>query len=382
MIYLDNCATTKPREEVINSIQKFSKDYFANPSSLHNLGMKVEEMVDESRKIVSKFLGASSSEIYFTSGGTESDNIFINGAIDRNKHFGNKIITTKLEHSAVLNVFKEYEKKGFEVCYLNSNEWGEVDLDELQKEVDGNTILVSIMHVNNELGTINDIKKCAEIIKNKNKNTIFHSDGVQAFGKIPVNVKELGVDGYSISGHKIHALKGIGVLYIKKDLKLKPLVFGGDQENGLRSGTENTLGIFSLKTAVEILNKNFSFELEHKRKLRDRIVSLIDDKIENYEINTPLDNSANSILNVSFPETRGEVILHFLERDEIYISTASACSSNHKVKTVLEKIGKDKNISEGSIKICVSYENTLEEMNYFVDKLKYAVEEIRDLTMR
>ena len=257
-----------------------------------------------------------------------------------------------------------------------------MDLEQLRSEMNGNVSLVSIMHVNNELGTINDIRSASEIIKSANKNTFFHVDGVQAFGKIPVDLKNLGVDGYSISGHKIHAPKGIGALYIRKGIQISPIFFGGNQEKGIRSGTENTTGIFAFGKAVEILKKNFIEEDELKDKLRNQMVNLLEKNFTDYVINTPLDNSPNSILNVSFFHTRGEVILHYLEQDEIYISTTSACSSNSKTKSNLEKLGKSTEICDGSIRICLGYENTMEDIEIFMEKLHFAVEDIRKITMR
>lgn len=382
MIYLDNCATTKPRREVVDLMIKSLEEDFSNPSSLHSFGHRIEKKVEESRSIIAEFLNIMPEELYFTSGGTESNNIFINGAVKRNKQIGNKIITTHLEHSAVGEVFKNLESDGYEVVYLSSDDNGKVDLEQLRSEMNGNVSLVSIMHVNNELGTINDIRSASEIIKSANKNTFFHVDGVQAFGKIPVDLKNLGVDGYSISGHKIHAPKGIGALYIRKGIQISPIFFGGNQEKGIRSGTENTTGIFAFGKAVEILKKNFIEEDELKDKLRNQMVNLLEKNFTDYVINTPLDNSPNSILNVSFFHTRGEVILHYLEQDEIYISTTSACSSNSKTKSNLEKLGKSTEICDGSIRICLGYENTMEDIEIFMEKLHFAVEDIRKITMR
>lgn len=381
MIYLDNCATTKPRKEVVDSIIKCLEEDFSNPSSLHSFGHKVEKQVEESRKIISDFLKVKEKEIYFTSGGTESNNIFIRGAIEKNKNIGNKIITTKLEHPAVGEVFKSLENEGFQVIYLSSDETGKVDLEELKDEMDKSVALVSIMHVNNELGTINDIKSVGEIIKSINKNTLFYVDGVQAFGKIPVDLRALGVDGYSISAHKVHGPKGIGALYIKDGISFSPLFYGGNQERKMRSGTENTPGIIGFGKAVEILSKNFDKEEKNKKDLRDLIVEILEKDFREFVINTPLENSPNSILNVSFLYTKGEVILHYLEQDEIYISTTSACSSNRKGDSNLEKLGKSMEVCDGAIRICLSYEITKDNIIEFMDKLNFAVEDIRKITM-
>lgn len=381
MIYLDNCATTKPRAEVVDEMNLALTEYFANPSSLHSAGMKVEDKIENSRKIIADFIGAKQKEIYFTSGGTESNNIFINGAIKKNKRIGKRIITTLQEHPAVGEVFANYEKEGYEVIYLGSDSYGRVNLNELEAAVDEKTALVSIMHVNNELGTINNILEASKIIKSKNPKTLFYVDGVQALGKLKINLRELEVDGYSISGHKVHGPKGIGALYVKENLNIEPSIFGGGQEKGLRSGTENTPGIFGFAKAIEVASENFEEEYNKKHKLRNLLIRELE-CISDYIINTPLLDSVDSILNVSFLKTRGEVLLHYLEGEDIFISTTSACSSNHKVKSNLEKLNKPLDVCEGSIRICTSYEITEEDIKVFVQKLKHAVEDIRKITMR
>ena len=381
MIYLDNCATTKPRAEVVDEMNLALTEYFANPSSLHSAGMKVEDKIENSRKIIADFIGAKQKEIYFTSGGTESNNIFINGAIKKNKRIGNRIITTLQEHPAVGEVFANYEMEGYEVIYLGSDSYGRVNLNELEAAVDEKTALVSIMHVNNELGTINNILEASKIIKSKNPKTLFHVDGVQALGKLKINLRELEVDGYSISGHKVHGPKGIGALYVKENLNIEPSIFGGGQEKGFRSGTENTPGIFGFAKAIEVASENFEEEYNKKHKLRNLLIRELE-CISDYIVNTPLLDSVDSILNVSFLKTRGEVLLHYLEGEDIFISTTSACSSNHKVKSNLEKLNKPLDVCEGSIRICTSYEITEEDIKVFVQKLKHAVEDIRKITMR
>lgn len=380
MIYLDNCATTKVRPEVRDLFIKSLDQDFGNPSSLHSFGMKAEERLEEARKTISDFINVRPDEIFFTSGGTESNNTFINSAIEKNKKYGKKLITTELEHDAVLEVFKKYEKLGYDVHYLSCDEYGRANLDQLEDLMDESVILVSMIHVNNELGSINDIKKAVEIVREKNKKTLFHADGVQAFGKIPVDLKDLGVDGYSISSHKVHGPKGTGALFVKKGLNLDPFILGGGQESGFRSGTENTNSIFAFGKAVEILKENFERETAHKKALKDQVLAYVKN-MEDVVINTP-ENSPPAILNFSFLDTRGEVILHYLEQDEIYISTTSACHSNRKSKTNLEKIGKDPRVSDGSIRICFSYENTKEDIDIFLDKLNFAVEDIRKITKR
>lgn len=382
MIYLDNCATTKPRREVIEEMTKAMEDEFANPSSLHSFGHSIEKKLEKSRDTIANFLNVRADEIFFTSGGTESNNIFIKGVVTKSNHIGRKILTTILEHPAVTQTMKNLESHGYEIVYLRCLENGQVDLNHLEEEMDDNVCLVSIIHVNNEIGTINDIKVAGQIIKRINKNTIFHVDGVQALGKITIDLKDLGVDGYSVSAHKIHGPKGVGALYIRKGLNLEPLIHGGNQEKGLRSGTENTLGIFGFSKAIEILEENYKYEEELKAYNRRLIVELLEKNFTDYVINTPLHISPSSILNVSFFYTKGEVIVHYLEQDDIYVSTSSACSGKRRSQSNLEKLNKSKEICEGSIRICLSYENTKRDIFKFMDRLYYAVEDIRKINVR
>lgn len=384
MIYLDNCATTKVRQEVLEKIYESFNDDFGNPSSLHRLGLKSEKKLKESREIIADYLKVDSKEIFFTSGGTESNNIAIQSIINSNLRKGNHIITTKIEHPSVLNVMKSYEEKGLRVTYIDVDQWGILDMEQLENSISEDTILVSIIHVNNEIGTIQDIKRIKEIIKEKKSRALLHLDGVQSFGKIDFNLKTLGVDSFSFSGHKVHGPKGIGGLYIRKGMNLNPIVFGGNQEQGLRSGTENVQGIIGLGAAVRIIATSHKKDLEYVSDLREYMVSRLNEEIDHIKINTPLDsNSSPYILNVSFLHTRGEVLLHYLEEKEIYVSTGSACSSKGTDKShVLQAIGLlDKEI-EGAIRMCFSYETTKEDIDYVVKSTKDAVEDIRKIMMR
>ena len=384
MIYLDNCATTKVRQEVLEKIYESFNDDFGNPSSLHRLGLKSEKKLKESREIIADYLKVDSKEIFFTSGGTESNNIAIQSIINPNLRKGNHIITTKIEHPSVLNVMKSYEEKGLRVTYIDVDQWGILDMEQLENSISEDTILVSIIHVNNEIGTIQDIKRIKEIIKEKKSRALLHLDGVQSFGKIDFNLKTLGVDSFSFSGHKVHGPKGIGGLYIRKGMNLNPIVFGGNQEQGLRSGTENVQGIIGLGAAVRIIATSHKKDLEYVSDLRKYMVSRLNEEIDHIKINTPLDsNSSPYILNVSFLHTRGEVLLHYLEEKEIYVSTGSACSSKGTDKShVLQAIGLlDKEI-EGAIRMCFSYETTKEDIDYVVKSTKDAVEDIRKIMMR
>ena len=384
MIYLDNCSTTKPRDEVIKEMSRSMMDYFGNPSSLHRLGMKSEKKIKEAREYITKYLDVNNDEIYFTSGGTESNNIAIQSVVNKMKNRGSHIITTKIEHHSVLNIMKNYEKQGFEITYLDVDELGNISLEELENSIKDNTILISIIHVNNEIGTIEPIDKIKEIINKKNPNILFHVDGVQGFGKVKFSLKGSGIDMYSFSGHKIYGPKGVGGLFIDKKHSLNPIIFGGNQEKGLRSGTENVPGIIGFGEAVRIMSENFIDESLLAYKLKTHLASRIENEIEDIKINTSLDDKSSPyILNVSFRNIRGEVLLHYLEDKDIYVSTSSACSSQGTEKShVLKGIGLNNNEIEGSIRFCFSYENTIEDLDIAMESLKHSIEEIRQITMR
>ncbi|MDO5041736.1 MAG: cysteine desulfurase family protein [Peptoniphilus sp.] len=382
MIYLDNCATTKPRKEVVDKIIKSFEQDFANPSSLHSFGQDVEHKIEEARKNAANLIGANPEEIYFTSGGTESNNIALNGFIEKNKRFGNEIITTSVEHSSVIEKLKSYKNENYKIIEIGVDNKANIDLDELYSKITDKTILVSIIHINNEIGTLAPIKEIVKKIKSINKNIFVHVDGVQSYGKIKVDVKSLNCDSYSASGHKIHGPKGIGILYLKKGVGIEQLTYGGGQEKNLRSGTENVPGIVGIGEAARIMSENFSEEQKKIKNLKRYLTDKIELNFEDFIINTP-QQSSPYILSVSFKDIRGEVLLHYLEQDEIYISTASACTSNgtHKSK-VLESMHLDKSYEDGTIRLCLSYEISEEDIDEFIDKLKIYVDEIRDIMKR
>ncbi len=384
MIYLDNCSTTRPREEVVKIISQSMVEDFANPSSLHRLGMRAEKKVKVSREYISKYLNVDSSEIYFTSGGTESNNIAIQSMVNKLKKRGKHIITTKIEHPSVLNIMKNYENQGYNVTYLNVDEDGIISLEELRKNISQETILVAVMHVNNEIGSIQPIYEIKKLINETNPNTLLHVDGVQGFGKVDLSLKGIGIDSYSFSGHKIYGPKGIGGLYIDKKHTLSPIVFGGNQEKGLRSGTENLTGIVGFGEAVRIMTDNFLTESKYAFDLKKYFSDIVKEEIEDIRFNTPLnEKSSPYILNISFKYVRGEVLLHYLEDKDIYVSTSSACSSKGTEKShVLKAISlKDADI-EGAIRFCFSYENTMEDIDYTIQILKESISEIRQITKR
>lgn len=382
LIYLDNCATTKPRKEVIDEILLVMQSNFGNPSSLHRLGIYAENEIKEARNSLAKFLKVSQNEIIFTSGGTESNNLALQGALKTRR--GKHIITTKIEHPAVLNTIKAYESKGYSISYLDNDDEGRICLDSLKKCLRKDTALLSIIHVNNEIGTIQDLEAINSIIQELGISLHFHVDGVQSFGKIPFSLKSCNIDSYSFSGHKIHGPKGVGGLYLNKDTRIEPLQYGGNQENGLRSGTENVAGIIGLKKAVEIMSVKGEDENSKIRDLRDHMLRLISKEIDDVRVNSPLDKSGSPyILSLSFKDTKGEVLLHYLEDSEIYVSTASACSSKgHNKSHVLQAINLNEEYIDSTIRICFSYENTLEQIEFAVDILKESVEDIRTIIKR
>lgn len=383
-VYLDNSSTTRPRDEVIDEMLHMLKFEYGNPSSLHRMGLEVEKRIERSRKIIADFLKCDKEEIFFTSGGTESNNISVQGLVNKNIKRGNHIITTKFEHSSVLNIAKHYENKGLKATYLDLDKHGMINLKQLKDSISENTILVSIMMVNNEMGTISPISDISKIVKGKNKNTKIHVDGIQAFSKLDIDVRKLNIDTFSFSSHKVHGPKGIGGLYVKKNVILEPMLFGGNQENGIRSGTENVPGIVGFGKAVEILKEKYKKESEDIRKIKEYFVKELINNIDGIKINSILDDRcAPHILNVSFVGVRGEVLLHYLEDNGIYVSTASACSSHGKGKShVLKAIGLKDDEIEGAIRFSFSHYNTLEEIDYVIEKLKQSVNDIRRITMR
>ncbi len=329
MIYFDNASTTEICEPVLNKLNDFLKNSFANPSSLHSLGFEVEKQITSARKQIASAIKASPEEIYFTSGGTEANNTAILGIADAYKRRGNKVITTNIEHPSVSDSFKELKKRGFETVILEVDEKGYIDIDKLKKEVDDNTILVSIMYVNNEVGTIQDIEQIYKTIKSQNKDCIFHTDCVQAFGKHHINCKF--ADALSVSSHKINSVKGVGALYLKKGVRCSNLHLGGGQEQGFRPGTENTSGIAAFGLAAEIACKDIDENIKKVKEVKSQLMK-ITDKLDNVYVNGDSKKASPYILSLSFKDVKGEVLLHALENDGIYVATGSACSSRAKEK--------------------------------------------------
>lgn len=385
IVYLDNSATTRAYDKVALEMSEMLTSTYGNPSALHPMGIAAEKKVRESRKQVAKMMSANEKEIIFTSCGTESDNMAIYGIAKSRKHQGKKIITTKVEHPAVLEVCKDLQNRGFEVAYIDVDDKCNIDMQQLNSELDENTILVSVMTVNNETGTIMPIREISELCQEKakvmgrewGKDLVLHTDAVQALGKIPLT--NLGAHMISVSAHKIHGPKGVGALYLKEGVKLPPYIIGGGQEMGRRSGTENSAGIVGFGTACKLADENFDGRVTSMKKVRSYLLEGIKENIGDIIVNSPEDGCP-SVLNVSFLGTRGEVLLHTLEQDGIMVSTGSACSSGKKgFSHVLTSMGLSDKEIEGAIRFSFSEFNTIEEMDYVLDKLQTAVTRFRRL---
>lgn len=380
-VYLDNSATTKPYDQVVDEMTKVLREDFGNPSSLHTLGIAAEKYVRGARKTFAQSIGATEEEVFFTSCGTESDNTALMGVAQARRRSGNKIITTAVEHPAILEPAKRLESMGFEVEYIGVDKQCHLDMEQLKSAINDETILISVMAVNNETGTIMPIEEIVKIRDAVNKDILIHTDAVQGYGKIPTDLKRefKGVDLMSVSGHKIHGPKGIGGLYVRKGLNVTPFIIGGGQEKHFRSGTENTAGIAGFGKAIEISSGEFDHRIKAMNDAKAFLAKGLEAEIKDIIFNTPED-SAPSVLNVSFMGTRGEVLLHTLEQDGIFISTGSACSSNKKGQShVLAAMGLKHKEIEGAIRFSFSEFNTIEEMEYVLEKVKKAVTRFRKL---
>ncbi|MDO4481652.1 MAG: cysteine desulfurase family protein [Bacillota bacterium] len=382
-VYLDNSATTKPYDEVVKEMSEVMSSCFGNPSSLHRMGFQAEKTVKASRLKIAEALGADPGEVYFTGSGTEGDNIAVLGGARALKRKGKKIITSAVEHPAVLETFKALEGEGFKAVYLETDGYGYVNMDQLKSELDDDTVLVSLMHVNNELGTIQPVEDAGRLVKALDK-TLFHVDGVQSFGKLRMKSAVSAADLLSVSAHKIHGPKGMGALYIKKGVNIKSPVTGGGQEKNIRSGTENVPGISGFGKAAELAYKDFDRTIENMRNVRKYLLEGIKSEIKDIRINSYEDERcAASVLNVSFLGVRGEVLLHMLEQKDIFVSTGSACSSNKKGQShVLKAAGLTDEEIEGAVRFSFSRFNTVEEMDYVIANLKKSVDDIRKVIRR
>ncbi|AZR74488.1 cysteine desulfurase [Anoxybacter fermentans] len=390
VVYLDNSATTRVAPEVIDAMVKMMEKDYGNPSSLHRMGITVEKKINKAREQIAKILGVKPKEIIFTSGGTEANNLAIRGVVYQYNKRGRHLITTRIEHPSVLNTFQRLEEEGFEVTYLPVDREGFISIEELKSAITPETILVSIMHVNNEIGTIQPIQKMGEVIKEINPRTIFHVDAVQSFGKLSLNPIQMKVDLLTISGHKIHGPKGIGALYCNEKINLKPLVEGGGQEWNIRSGTENVPGIIGLGLASQLIVKEREANVERLKDLKGWFLKELKKLIPDVKINGPESvedikegKSAPYIINLSFPGLKGEVLLHALEDFNIYVSTGSACHSRKSAPShVLQAIGLNQRELESAIRISLSFHTQKEELEYLLEHLPDLVVELRNLMQR
>ncbi len=378
-IYLDNAATTKTSDKVMERIIEMCTVNYGNPSSMHNKGLQAENYMRWSAQIIANAFLCDEEEIYFTSGGTESNNIAIMGVAKANRNKGKHLVTTNIEHASVRNAFKSLEEEGFDVTYLNVDKEGYVRLEELEKSIRKDTILVSIMYINNEIGTKEPIDKIGHIIKKSNPKTYFHVDAVQAFGKYVINVDKSNIDLMSISGHKVHTPKGIGALYVKKGVKIDSIVFGGGQQRGLRPGTENNAFIVALGETTREIYKNLRHNYEKILEFKTRLVEQIYANIDDVDVNGPsLDEAAPHILSIRFKNIRGEALLHALSDAGIYISTGSACSAKKSdLSRTLLSIGLDEKALKETIRISFSANNDVNDIPYIVGVMKEAVAKIR-----
>lgn len=375
-VYLDNSATTKPYEEVTAEVCRIMNEYYGNPSSLHRMGKSAEDMLIAAREMVAQTLGCRAKEINFTSGGTESDNLAIIGYAMANKRNGMKLITQKTEHMAVLEAFKFLESQGFEVYYADVDGYGVVDAEDIKAHLTDDTILVSVMHVNNENGAIMPIESISAALKNT--RCALHVDAVQSYGKLPVNVKRSGIDMLSISSHKIHGPNGVGALYIRDGVRVNPLLLGGKQESGMRSGTENLAGICGFAKATEIKFSDMQKKSEYICGLKQRLSDGLTDGIENVVINSA-GNSLDYILNVSFAGVKSEVLLHVLESEGIYVSTGSACNSKKKLNYVLKAMGLSDTMADSAVRFSFCEFNTAEQIDFVTDVLKKEIPKLRKI---
>lgn len=377
MIYLDNCATTKPYKEVIESFQKTATSYFANPSSIHELGGTVAELQDKAREQIATLLDVKKQEIVFTSGGTEGNNLAIKGVAFQFQQRGKHIITTEVEHPAVYETCKSLEQFGFKVTFLPVDDSGRISLRDLEKALTDETILVSVMHVNNEIGAIQPIVEIGEIVKQYPK-TFFHVDAVQGLGKVPLNIKQSNIDLCTFSGHKIHGLKGTGVLYVREGTELFPLFHGGEQERGIRSGTENVAGNVAFAKALRLITETAQAKKGHLQALQQFLHEQLA-TMEGIVINSSLDGAPH-IFHVSVPGLKPEVVIHALYDRGIVISTQSACASRRfEPSRVLLACGKSEAVASSGLRISLSYDTTKEELTEFVTQFQTVVQQLKTM---
>jgi cysteine desulfurase len=378
-VYMDNAATTPVKKEVLDAMLPYFTEKYGNPSSIYRLGRESRAAIDESRERVAKIIGADAKEIYFTSGGTEADNWAIKGVALANKDKGDHIITSKIEHHAVLHACEYLEKLGFKVTYLDVDEYGVVDLEQLKNSIQDSTILITIMFANNEIGTIQPIKEIGKIAKEK--GVYFHTDAVQAMGNVKINVDELGIDLLSMSAHKFYGPKGVGALYVRKGVKIHPYIHGGAQERNRRAGTENIAGIVGLSKALEIAYENIDEHNKKLTRLRDKLIKEVTEKIGHVRLNGHPVNRLPGNVNFAFEFIEGESLLLSLDMVGIAASSGSACTSGSLDPShVLLAIGLPHEIAHGSLRLTLGDFNTEEEVDYVVENLVKIVDRLRQMS--
>lgn len=374
MIFLDNASTTRPYDEVLVEFERINKTEYFNPSALYRGAVESYKIIKNAREVIAKSLNANESNIFFTASGSEADNLAI---LKHNYNKNQLLLCTEYEHSAVYNCFVELKNNGYNVDFIKIKENGEVDEEHLESILTTDTALVSIMQVNNEIGSLNDIKKLTRLVKEKSPNALVHSDGVQSFGKIKIDVEDLGVDLFSISAHKINALKGVGALYVKNPNRLKPIVFGGGQERNIRSGTENVGGISAFSIATQKTYEILEANQKKYKEFKEYIIDFVTENIKDVLVNSPKSDEVNHILNLSFLNVRGEVLVHTLELKDIFVGVGSACSSKHRTSRVLSSVHVPNAYMEGTIRISFGVFNTFDEIKTFCTELKLGVEMLR-----
>ncbi|CDB89388.1 cysteine desulfurase NifS [Clostridium sp. CAG:253] len=378
-IYMDNAATTQVYPEVFEAMKPYFTEFYGNPSSIYSFAGNSKKAVEDSRKTIADFLGAKTEEIYFTGGGSESDNWALKATADAYGNKGKHIITSKIEHHAILHTCEYLEKKGFEVTYLDVDENGFVNPVDVEKAIRPDTILISIMTANNEIGTIEPIAEIGKIAKEH--GVLFHTDAVQAFGHIPMNVDEMNIDMLSASGHKINGPKGIGIMYIRKGVKIGSFVHGGAQERQRRAGTHNVPGIVGIGKAVELARDNMKERMEYETKLRDHLISRVMEEIPYAKLNGDKVKRLPNNVNVCFRFIEGESMLILLDQNGVCGSSGSACTSGSLDPShVLLAIGLPHEIAHGSLRLTLSEKNTMEEVDFTVDKLKGIIERLRSMS--
>lgn len=380
-VYLDNSATTRCFDEVTDYMSHIMKEVFGNPSSMHMVGINAENEIKKAKEIIASNLKVAEKEILFTSGGTESDNMALIGCAMANKRAGNRLITTKVEHPAILESMKYLEKQGFEIVYLPVDKLGRVSVQSVKEALTEDTILVSIMHVNNEIGSVMPIEEIGAAIKSFNPSILFHVDAVQSFGKFKINPKKMKIDLLSVSGHKIHGPKGVGFLYINEKVKINPIIFGGGQQKALRSGTENVPGIAGIGLATKLIYEDFNNKTDNLYSLKEYFARQLC-QIEGVSLNgidlDDIKSSAPHVISASFAGIRAEVLLHTLEAKGIYVSSGSACASNKPaISETLKAIDLDSKLLDSTIRFSMSVETSKEDIDYALDVLNTECEKLK-----